>query len=137
MLKSSLKTPEISQRKKVDVQGFQFPAMLPVPPVYVLWLGESDNLEALFPAWLMSCAQCWAFLHLPARLQIGFQSHSSDLPLIKEQDFQVMYLKLLPLAPRVVTGMAANDIPRVSPGGAAIRGAPARCWWMLRLILSA
>lgn len=57
MLKSSLKTPDISQRKKVDVQGFQFPAVLPVPTVFVLWFGESDNLEALSPAWLMCCAQ--------------------------------------------------------------------------------
>lgn len=79
MLKSSLKTPEISQRKRVDVQGFQFPAMLPVSTVFVLWLGESDNPEALFPAWLLSCAQCWAFPHLPEGLQIEFQSHSSDL----------------------------------------------------------
>lgn len=40
-----------------------------------------------------------------------------DLPLIKEQDFQQVYLKLLPVAPRVVRGMAANDIHSVSPGG--------------------
>lgn len=116
MLKISLKTPDMSQRKKVDVQGFQFPAML--PSVFVVWLGESDNLKAVFPAWLMSCAQCWAFLHLPTCLQIGFLCHSSDLPLVKEQDFQLVYLELLPLAPYVVTsGMAANDIHSVSPGG--------------------
>lgn len=33
-----------------------------------------------------------------------------DLPLIKEQDFQLVYLKLLPFASWVVTGMAANYI---------------------------
>jgi len=47
--------------------------------VFVLQLGASDNLETLSPAWLLSCAQCWAFPHLSASLQIGFQSYSSDL----------------------------------------------------------
>lgn len=80
--------------------------------VFVLWLGEIDSLEALFPAWLLSCALIWP-----------------DLPLIKEQDFQLVYLKLLPFASWVVTGMAANYIHSVSPGWwAAIRGAPAQYW---------
>lgn len=79
MFDSNFNTPEICQTKKVDMQGFQFPAMLLVPAVFVLWRGASDNLKTLFPAWLLSCAQCWAFPRLSAGLQIGFQSYSSDL----------------------------------------------------------
>lgn len=53
--------------------------MLFVPAVFVLWLGASDNLETLFPVWLLCCAQCWAFPPLSVGLQTGFQSYSSDL----------------------------------------------------------
>lgn len=87
MLESNFNTLEIRQTKKVDMQGFQFPAMLLLPAVFVLWLGASDNLETLFPAWLLCCAPCWAFPPLSAGPQIGFQSYSSDLawPAVNQQ----------------------------------------------------
>lgn len=86
MLESNANTPEICQTKKVDMERFQFPAMLVVPTFFVLWCGASDNLQTLFPAWLLSCAQGWTLLPLSAGLQIGFQSYSSDLawPAVKQ-----------------------------------------------------
>lgn len=79
MLESNFNTPEICQTKKVDMQGFQFPAMLLVPSVFVLWCGVSDNLKTPFPARLLCWAPCWAFPRLSVGPQIGFQSYSSDL----------------------------------------------------------
>lgn len=90
------------------MQGFQFPAMLLVPIVFVLWPGASDNLETLFPALLLSCGQCWAFPCLSGGLQIGFQSYSSDVagPAINQQ--ARFSAGVFEAAPCVVTRVAAH-----------------------------
>lgn len=111
MFDSNFNTPEICQTKKVDMQGFQFPAVLLVPAVLCYGV---EPVTTSRPFFLPGCCPV-----LSAGLSLAYQRVCKldfsltaliwpDLPLINEQDFQLVFLKLLPPAACVVTCMAAN-----------------------------